>query len=448
MAKTYRRTFLSLAAQVLASTAFAPLGMLAERTHHRARRPKFPDASPRWGRAWDQALSVLAGNIRMLPNCKDPVLIEGAEYGGIWMECAPLEGMVYAGLADYLPQREGQPTPLAIARANHSSFFALQREDGQFPPYIRPTEAGYGQIQMVVPIAATAWELAQKMRDEAFLNVAYIACSKWDAWLRKYRDTHKTGLTEGFCTFDTGHDNSPRWAGMPVDCPGGDARICPPIASLPRLCPDLSATTYGARVALASMADALGKKDEAERWREDAEAIRRLIIAKLYSSEDAAFYDLDAQGNFVRVRGDLMTRVLGEHVLKLDIASDRHIFEEIWARQLHNPKSMWTPYPFPSIAIDDPTFMRPIPANSWGGASQPLTAIRTTRWMEHYGKQKEFVHLMRRWVEAISRPNLPLQQLDPLTGEFTRPDKTGYTPIALVYLDFIRRLQDIPNSQG
>ena len=47
-----------------------------------------------------------------------------------------------------------------MARNNHMVFFALQREDGQLPASVKLTEAGYGQIQMVVPIAATAWELA------------------------------------------------------------------------------------------------------------------------------------------------------------------------------------------------------------------------------------------------------------------------------------------------
>jgi hypothetical protein len=32
------------------------------------------------------------------------------------------------------------------------------------------------------------------------------------------------------------------------------------------------------------------------------------------------------------------------------------------------------------------------------------------------------------------------QQMDPLTGEFTQPDPGGYSPAALVFLDFARRL--------
>jgi hypothetical protein len=320
------------------------------------------------------------------------------------------------------------------------AFFALQREDGQLPASVKMTEAGFGQIQMVVPIAATAWELAQQTHDDELLRTAYAACSRWDAWLRRYRNTRGTGLVEGFCTYDTGMDNSMRWKGVPNRCPDADARQCPPLATMPRLCPDLSATVYGGRVALAAMARALGRKSEAAQWEHDAETIRRLILDKLYSPEDAAFYDLDARGQFVRVRSVVIPRVLGERVLKLEHAPDRAIFRDVWERQLHNPAAFWAPWPFPSVAMDDPQFVRPIPRNSWGGATQALTALRTPRWMPHYGKQAELDHLMRQWVEAIARFTEFRQQMDPLTGDFTRADPSGYSPAALVYLDFVRRL--------
>jgi hypothetical protein len=218
---------------------------------------------------------------------------------------------------------------------------------------------------------------------------------------------------------------------------------------MPRLCPDLSATVYGGRIALAAMAHALGKHADQARWLADAEHIRNLILTKLYSPEDAAFYDLDAENNFVRVRGDLITRVLGEHVL--DPHKDKAIFNAVWTRQLHNPNAFWAPYPLASIAMDDPAFVRPIPRNSWGGASQALTALRAPRWMAYYGKQAELTHMMQQWCSAIMRHapeaqssaemvKLFRQQMDPLTGEFTQNDPGGYSPCALTFLDFARRL--------
>ncbi len=406
-----------------------------------ARVPRFPDKDARWRTTWEAALAALAGNVKRVSKYGQPMLMEGAVYPGAWMECGPQEALVYAGLRRYVPEREGLADPLAVARANHMAFFALQREDGQIPASIKISgEVGYGQIQMAVPIAATAWELAQMTHDEELLTTAYAACGRWDAWLRRHRDTRKTGLVEGFCTYDTGHDNSPRWKGIPNRCPDADARKCPPLAGMPRICPDLSATVYGGRVALAAMAKALGQREETTRWLEDAETIRRLIVTKLWSEEDAAFYDLDTNGEFVRVRGDVISRVLGEHVLKLEDAGDRRKFEAVWSRQLHNPEAFWAPFPFPSIAMDDPAFVRPIPRNSWGGATQALTALRAPRWMEHYGKGAELRTLMKAWVTAIRDSGGFRQQMDPLNGAFTMADASGYSPAALVFLEFTRRL--------
>lgn len=409
---------------------------------HVPRLPAFLAADPIWQRTWDAAVAVLAGNVRTVPSYQNPTLFEGSTYQGIWLECGPHEGLVYATLQQFITPAPGKIAPVAAARNNHMAFFSLQRPDGQLPASIKTTEAGFGQIQMVVPIAATAWELSQITGDEELLVTAYNACSRWDAWLRRYRDTRKTGLVEGFCTYDTGHDNSPRWAGIPNRCPDADARKCPPIPSMPRLCPDLSATVYGGRVALAGMAAALGKSSEADRWQTDAERIRTLIVKKLYCPEDAAFYDLDAQNKFVRVRSDVISRVLGEHVLQLSNAHDRGIFEAVWTRQIHNPHAFWAPYPLTSIALDDPTFVRPIPRNSWGGASQALTALRAPRWMIHYGKEAALDQLMQQWCKAIVRQQKFCQQIDPLSGDFTQPDPGGYSPCALAFLDFARRLSN------
>lgn len=384
----------------------------------------FETSDTGYQKTYEDALDVLARNTVRVSEYPEPVLIEGSNYSGIWLECAPQEGLVYC---DIRPD---------VARNNHLAFFALQTEDGQIPCWIRTTAAGFAQIQMVVPVAATALELARRTGDAELLETAYEGASRWDAWLRRYRDTRGTGLCEGFCTWDTGHDNSPRWKGMPNRCPEGDARLLPPEPTLPRLSPDLSATVYGGRVALAEMARALGRSPEADRWLEDAADIRGEILGRLYVPEDACFYDLDAQDRFVRVRSDLLSRVLGEHVV------DQALFNTIYDRQIHNPQAFWAPYPLASIALDDPEFVRPIPRNSWGGPSQALTALRAPRWMEYYGKPADLAHLMRRWSEAILREGKFLQQMDPVDGTFTE-DLGDYSPAALVFLDFTWRLSGV-----
>ncbi len=420
----HRRDLLKAGAMTAIAAAMRPLSAFAASAPVSA-PPFFSTQDVRWQRAYDRALSILAGNVQLLPRFPKPVLIEGANYAGIWQECGPHESLVY---------RYFRPD---VAYNSHMIFFALQRPDGQIPANDKRSETGFGQIQMVVPIAATAWELARETGDSELLDTAYRACSRWDAWLMRYRNTLGTGLIEGFCTYDTGMDNSPRWAGMPRQCPDRDARRCPPDHSLPRLCPDLSATVYGARVALSKIAAALGKESESAQWWERAESIRNLILKKLYCSEDAAFYDLDAQNKFVRVRSDILTRICGEHVV------DANTFADMWERQLGSAQAFWALFPFPSVALDDPTFIRPIPPNSWGGASQALTALRAGRWLDHYGHSAEFAHMMQQWCEALQHDMTFRQQLDPLTGEFTQGGQPDYSPAALVMYDYTWRLAGV-----
>ena len=421
-----RRLFLqgAAAAALAARTALAqvPVAGADAKPAGAADTPQFHTADARWQAGYDHALRVLAGNVQQLPNYAKPVLVEGAVYAGIWQECGPLESLVY---------RRFRPD---VARASHTVFFDKQRNDGQLPANHKRSETGFGQIQMVVPIAATAWDLAQATADDELLRQAYTACSGWDGWLSQYRNTRATGLVEGFCTYDTGMDNSPRWKGIPNQCPGKDARRFPEGYKLPRLCPDLSATVYGGRVALAQMATALGRKSEAQQWTDRAESLRGLILKRLYVPADAAFYDVDADDQFVKVNCCILSRMCGEHV------PDQKLFDELWSRQLGDPKRFWAAFPLPSVALDDPQFVRPIPRNSWGGATQALTALRTPRWMEHYGRTAEFAHLAGQWCEAMLRDGDFHQQMDPLSGEFSHQDPGGYSPAALVMMDFTWRL--------
>lgn len=370
---------------------------------------------------WQAAVAGLRRNVVRVFGYEAPVLIEGGGYPGIWLECGPMEGAIY-GLFDPV-----------VARDNHRIFFRLQREDGYFPCWIWADRSGQGQIQMVVPIAATAWEVYQQTGDEDFLCEAYEACQRWDEWLVKYRDTLGSGLCEAFCEYDTGHDNSPRFFGLPHEGLDGDARGCSKDGQLPYIAPDLSATVYGGRRALAVMAHRLGRPAEAKIWESKAETTRRKLIAVCYDTATKCFYDRNRSGELVRIRGDALTRVLCERVV------ENELFEEIYRCQIRDPQGFWTPYPLPSIAASDPAFVKEIPHNSWGGAAQALTALRAPRWFGYYGKPSDLTIMMRQWVRALVADDGFRQQLNPWTGQFT-PGPASYSPAMLVLVDFLRRL--------
>src|SRR5690349_2907012 len=103
---TTRRAFLQQAAAALAPTSSTP---------------QFKTDATALQSKYDAALRELAANVRPVHRYSTPVLIEGATYIGIWLECGPTEGLVYAPISN------------EVARANHDAFFTLQREDGYLP---------------------------------------------------------------------------------------------------------------------------------------------------------------------------------------------------------------------------------------------------------------------------------------------------------------------------
>lgn len=389
--------------------------------------PRFLTDDTRLTQRYQAAVEGLGRNVLHVFRFPGPVLIEGGRYPGIWLECGPQEGLVYSV---FHPE---------VGKNNHRIFFALQREDGYLPCNVKADHFGTSQIQSVVPIAATAMELAERTGDEELLASAYRACSAWDAWLMRYRNTRGTGLCEAFCGYDTGMDRNARFKGIPWACPKGDARICPDLPAMPYLAPDLSANVYGERRALASMARKLGKPSEAAQWDERAESLRKALMKWCFDAGDLFFYDRDAQNHLVKIRTVVILRIFGSQVV------DPKLFEAMYERHVRNPKEFWTPYPFPSVAVNDPAYDAHPPLNSWCGPSQALTALRAPRWMEPYGKPADLTHVMQAWVRVLRDASDFQQQLDPLTGQISTG--TQYSPAMLVMTDFVARLYGVRQEQ-
>lgn len=374
-------------------------------------------------------------HIKCFPGYDKPVFLISNAYPGVWME------HVY----DAIRWAELEPEMAAVAAAQVKLFLDAQKEDGQFPCYVLDSSnpstknygnlVGYGQLQECVSFSRLCLEASKLNKDKALLEEAYERCSRWDNWLVNNRMTMSTGLIELFCLFDTGHDNSARLEGIPGGCPDNDASKCNDVDFLPLLCPDLNAVFYGSRMALSEMAELLGKADEAEVWRDKAIAVKKALDEHCYCSEDAFYYDADRNGQMRKFRSIHIANLFQEHMLTQAEA------DLIYEKHMRNPEEFWTPYPFPSMAINDPASKQDRPGNSWGFYSQGLTALRTLRWMDYYGKSEDQDELLRRWVDALAASDEKrfCQELHPLTGE---PSKCSqwYSSAMLLFVSGCRRL--------
>ncbi len=370
-------------------------------------------------------------HLRLWGGSRGNVFFISDTYPGLWLE------HIYDGIAwaDYMPDEH------AVSANQVRLFLSHQKEDGQLPCYIWANEIGYSQTQECVSFGSLCLDaIDQNPQDTALLSDCYGSVCAWVEWLRTKRMTRGTGLIEMFCGYDTGHDNSGRLYGIRYEGNyNRDGGICPPDdAALPILAADMNANFFGNHIALAKMAERLGKPEEAAVWRQKAEEIRRLIFEYLWDEEDQFFYDVDKNGEKRKVRSIAITNVFTEGVMDFDLGN------AVYARYMRNPEEFGTPYPFPAVSSGDPRWVQNLPGNSWGFYSQANTALRTLRWMPAYGHTDDMEEIMRRWVSAWSHSQTTQfgQELHPITGE---PSKCSqwYSTCMLYYLHAIRRLYDI-----
>lgn len=365
-------------------------------------------------------------HIRCFRGRTEPLFLISDTYPGIWLEHV-YDSVLYARM---------YPAEIHLAENTIRLFLSYQTTEGQLPCYVwngdklphLPAEAlvGYGQVQECVSFAALCLEVAKMTNDRAFLTEVYDGCCRWDNWLRKYRMTTKHGLIEMFVGYDTGHDNSGRLSDMahPHNHVSPEGKICN-ASHLPEddgvtpiLALDMNCNFYATQTALAEMAELLGKTEEAADWREKSREVKTNILTQLYDPEDAFFYDADRNGKLRKYKCSTIFHLFLEGVL--DPVADAEHISEIYMRHIKNPEEFWTPYPFPSMAANDPSFRKHTASNCWGYFSEGLIALRCTRWMDRYGFSTDFDVLCEKYLEAWTRcyDKVKLgQELDPFTGE-------------------------------
>ena len=385
----------------------------------------------RFQKKYNEAKSRILNNFKELGPSHKRVLICGGGYGGIWLEHN--QDNLFA--AEFAPEE---------AWTSMEIFMDCQREDGLFPFAVwfnkeHPDgEAQFWHIQNILPFARCTMEVADKLgKSEEYYDRIYKCALRFDKWLEKYRDTRKTGLVEMFCTWDTGHDNSPRvqQPGIPLGCPDNNACNLQKSHLMPLLSVDLSAMRYGALEALATLAGRFGKDKEANEHLEKRAALREKIMKLLYDPEDTFFYDVRPDGNFHKYRTEHVTRLFLNRVVtqeEFDRVYDRYFTVE--------GKEFRPAYPIPSVSVDDPSFDHKLPHNSWGCNSQALSMLRALFWMKEYHREQDLELFHSLWVKATVENDSKFQQeLNPFTGEpIINPDYDlrDYTPTLLLMLEY------------
>lgn len=386
------------------------------------------------------------------------VLIEGAKYNGVWLETQPMGGEMYA-------KRD-----MEAALSNILIFMRYQRRDGRYPGMISfkngwdRVTAHYDWMQGCFFADAALRMYYHLGCDKEYLALLYDSVKDFDEYLWKYRDSKGDGCLEVFCIWDTGEDNSTVHILNGVEYPrcGGWGKSDPPsdYGNMPYKSPQYMAYSYSCRIALAEMSAILNNGKEHE-WREKAETVRRKAAKYLWNDERKAFFNRDKHGKIIDALTQENIKCMYHGLMTQEMADD--------FIRLHfmNENEFWTPYPLPSIALNDPYFhydsefsncqqrlceigfnSHDIDNNSWAGPTNGLTYQRSIRALLNYNHHAEEIMLAERVLGLVKRNKVFVQNNNPLSGEYSASSQNGYGPMMLAVLEFISLMTGVNVSLG
>ena len=378
-------------------------------------------------RLYNEAERKLKENIRDFASWR--VLIEGGGYQKIWLETQPMGGEMYA-------KRD-----MEAAVNNQLLFIECQREDGRLPGSIT-VENGkivpqFNKVQGFC-FPAPALNMYYWMgRDEKYLHLLYHTLERFDSWLWNERDSDDDGCLESWCVYDTGEDNAKRYGDAPCwweasEPPQGYQIV--PINSM-----DFMSFSYAARDTLSKIS-AILKNGQQETWSRKAKQVSDKIRSYLWWEERGACFDRDKHGKRMETLLHNNLRCMYFGSFSQDMA-DRFVKEH-----LLNPAEFWTPFPLPSVAINDPLYDN-ASNNSWSGQPQGLTWQRTIRALENYGYEPLVTKLGYRLFAALQEDCVFPQQFDPQTGK-RQGDVDGYGPVMLAVLEYVSRMYGVHMEGG
>ena len=375
-------------------------------------------------------------HLKCINNMTKPMFLISSRYPGVWIEHV-YDSIMYAHLFN--------DNEIAITTIN--TFIDLQKEDGQYPCFIKANNnIGYSQIQECVSFANLSFKVYELNKDINFLKKIYFSSIKWVSWLYKNRMTLKKGLIEMFVGYDTGHDNSKRLEGM--KCKGYysingvrcNAKELPECDVSPIIAVDMNCNLYKTLITISKMANLLGENENEKKYKQMANEVKIRLFEECYDKDDKFFYDVDKNGNKRKYLSSTIFHLFLEGVL--DKEKDKSIIDDLYNNHIKNKNEFWTNYPFPSMAIIEKNIEDYKKPNSWGYYSQALIALRCSLWMDEYNYSKDYDYILEMWVKGLInnyRDNPMGQELDPLSGK-SPGASIWYSTSMLLFVYAVRRL--------
>ncbi len=321
-----------------------------------------------WGRAFDDVYRILLSNLR------EPEAPFTTRYV---LPGPKFQKEIYLWDTAFIAQ-VWKWRDLGVSREIFFPLFQSAR-NGMLPHILDRS----GKIKDSQPpvLAWSIWRLYQFAPDHSWLEQVYPYLRDYNDWL--YRERRMgNGLFFWDNRFESGLDNSPRFTNR-------SATKVIPMQKFAAI--DLCSYLVMDNLSLARMAEALGKKDDAEAFRKKADDLKILINQNLWDEKDGIYYDRDfASDRFIRVKSIASLIPLFAGIP--DQAQARRLRDHIM-----NPAEFNTLIPLPSISRDDPTYQ----LDMWRGPVWINTAYLVILGLKDYGYKKEAGELTWKLVDGV-----------------------------------------------
>jgi putative isomerase len=269
-----------------------------------------------------------------------------------------------------------------LAKNQLRTMLSHQLEDGMIPDVVFDEgivdwiDHPIGARVTKPPVMAwAALKIHESDGDETFLHEIYPALVRWNRWWFRDRASEFDGLAQYHHPYSSGLDDNPLWDyGFPV------------------VSPDLNTYLAIQMDCLATIAQLLGKRQEAATWGERSRATVKSMIATLYDPERGIFWALH-KGNCIPEITPFNLYPLWTGQLPADI-------EARMIENLTDPGCFWTHYPLATVAQSSASYD---PETMWRGPVWININYIFHEALRRIGRESLAGDLRERTIELISR---------------------------------------------
>ena len=244
-----------------------------------------------------------------------------------------------------------------MGRQTVRAILSYQSAEGMVPNYAHWNDGGISKDRSQPPVGSMCvWKMNQYWPNIDFLREVYPKLAAWHAWWLKARNARKDGLLQwGSSTgvlqnaqYETGWDDTPQFEGV-----DGIKMVGP---TMNAYAVDLCSLWAMDAHYLALIADAIGKPDDARRYRQEESDMNGRINAKLWN-EKLGIYCSRFWDKEDGTPGAFLTRLTPANFYPLICgAPDADRAQRVLAI-MKDPNQFWGEWILPTVSRQDPLFL-------------------------------------------------------------------------------------------